>query len=111
MSLSGSLTALAALALLAGLLLFPEQVRAQNAPTITGSNSLSFPENTATTLVLAIYTAIDADTDPLTPSLGGVDAGDFTLTENSGGSYELKFMEAPDWDTLATWRNGNGKGH
>ena len=98
MSLSGSRTALAALALLVGLLLFPEQGRAQNAPTISGPNSLSFPENTATTLVLAIYTAIDADMDPLTPSLTGNDAGAFTLTENSGGSYELKFMEAPDFE-------------
>ena len=101
MSLSGSLTALAALALLAGLLLFPEQGRAQNAPTISGSNSLSFPENTATTLVLATYTAIDADVDPLTPSLGGVDAGDFTLTAISGGSYELKFMAVPNYELPA----------
>ena len=96
MRLSGSLTALA---LLAGLLLFPEQVRAQNAPTITGSNSLSFPENTATTLVLAIYTAIDADDGSVDAVAGRRnDAGAFTLTAISGGSYELKFMEAPDFE-------------
>ena len=105
MRLSGSL---AALALLVGLLLFPEQGRAQNAPTITGSNSLSFPENTATTMVLATYTATDPEMDPLTPSLGGVDAGDFTLTANSDDTgYELKFMAAPDYELPADLGENN----
>ena len=102
MSLSGSLTALAALALLAGLLLFPEQGRAQNAPTISGTNSLSSPENTATTTVLTTYMATDPDSDPLTPSLTGDDSGDFTLTENADNTgYELKFMAVPDYETPA----------
>ena len=99
MSLSGSLTALAALALLAGLLLFPEQGRAQNAPTISGSTSLSFAENTAITTVVATYMATDPNMDPLMWSLGGNDSGDFTLTENAGNTgRELKFMAVPNYE-------------
>ena len=102
MNLSGSLTALAALALLAGLLLFPEKGGAQTAPTISGETSLSFPENTAITTVLTTYTATDADTDPLMWSLGGDDSGDFTLTENAGNTgRELKFMAVPNYETPA----------
>ena len=108
MSLSGSLTALAALALLAGLLLFPEQGRAQNAPTISGETSLSFPENTATTTVLTTYMATDPDSDPLTPSLTGDDSGDFTLTENADNTgYELKFMAVPDYELPADLGGNN----
>ena len=46
--------------------------------------------------------ATDADTDPLTWSLGGNDSGDFTLTPNSGGTgHELKFRAVPDYETPA----------
>ena len=90
----------AALALLTGLVLvFSGQALAQNAPTISGSNSLSFPEGTTTSMVLAIYTATDPDMDTLTWSLGGVDAGAFTLTRNAGNPVrQLKFSEAPDYE-------------
>ena len=108
MSLSGSLTALAALALLAGLLLFPQQGRAQNAPAIMGPGSLPFPEGTTTSMVLAIYTATDADTDPLMWSLGGVDAGAFTLTRNAGNpAYQLKFKVVPNYELPADHGGNN----
>jgi hypothetical protein len=33
--------------------------------------------------------------------------------QNQRGFYQRwsEFMNAPDWDTLATWRNRNGKSH
>ena len=100
---------IALLTLLAGLLLLPDQAHAQNAPTISGSNSLSFPEGTPTTTVLATYTASDADMDTLRwVPLEGDDAGDFTLTENLDSTgYELRFNSVPNYEVPTDTHQGN----
>ena len=64
--------------------------------TTTGSShtSISKPEGTSTSVVLATYEADDPENDTLTWSLGGADAADFTIN-NSG---ELKFQALPDYE-------------
>ena len=58
MSLSRFLISIAALALLAGLLLLPDQAHAQTAPTIAeGGDVITVPEGTTTSTVLHTYTA------------------------------------------------------
>ena len=97
MSLSRFLTSIAALALLAGLLLLPDQAHAQNGPTISGMGSLSFPEGTTTSTVLHTYTATDTDTSTtFTWTLEGVDAGDFMIDAG-----ELKFANVPNFEMPA----------
>ena len=66
-------------------------------PELAGNEALSFPENTATTIVLETYTASDpeGDTD-IDWSLGGSDRGDFTIT---GGV--LAFANPPDYERPA----------
>ena len=85
--------AVAPLAVLAALFLFPGQVQAQNAPTLTGDDTASIAENTATSTVIKTYTATDADMDTLSWTLEGDDSGDFTI---AGG--ELKFRAIPDYE-------------
>ena len=88
---------IAALALLAGLLLLPDQAHAQTAPTISGMGSLSFPEGTTTSQVLHTYTADDTDgSTSFTWSLEGVDADDFTIDAG-----ELKFANVPNFEMPA----------
>ncbi len=69
-------------------------------PEISGQESLSFPENQATELVLDIYTATDPE-DPSAAitrwSLTGTDAGDFTI----GESGQLTFRNVPDHERPA----------
>ena len=96
-SLSRYLISIAALALLAGLLLLPDQAQAQTVPTISGMGSLTFAENTPTTMVLATYTADDTDgSTSFTWSLEGVDADDFTIDAG-----ELKFANVPNFEMPA----------
>ena len=97
------LTSLATLALLAAaLFLLPSGAQAQNMPVISGDATASVPENTATTTVIKTYMASDADSDPLTWTLEGDDASDFTLTANSDDTgYELKFASVPDYEMPA----------
>ena len=93
---------------LAAALLLLGRVHAQNAPVISGSAAISIAENTATTHVLETYMATDADSDPLTWTLEGVDAADFTLTANSGSTgYELKFAAVPDREMPADMGEDN----
>ena len=103
------LISIAALGLLAALLLFPAPVRAQAAPMITGDATARVPENTATSEVIKTYMATDPDSDPLTWSLGGEDAGQFTLIANTGNTgYELKFSSSPDFESPTDTGMDNG---
>ncbi len=65
------------------------------APTVTGDATLSYPENTATTRVLDRYTATDPEKAQLTWSLSGADADDFRI-DLSGN---LTFPEIPDYES------------
>ena len=74
------------------------------APRITsGTRAGSRAENIAITAELAIYNASEPDSgDTLTWTLGGDDAGNFTLTEkNSNTNYVLKFAAVPDFENPA----------
>ena len=81
-------------------------VRNQNEPpeiTSTGMThtAISAPEGTATTEILATYVGNDPESgDTLTWSLGGADAGDFTITP-TGFLGELKFKAVPDFENQA----------
>ena len=70
-------------------------------PEISGQQSLSFTENQTTERVLATYTATDPE-DPSASitrwSLTGTDAGDFTITDESG---QLTFRNVPDYERPA----------
>ena len=69
-------------------------------PEVSGTTSLSFPENQQTDRVLATYTGRDPE-DPSANitrwSLSGTDAGDFTINENG----ELTFRNVPDHERPA----------
>ena len=56
------------------------------APTITGDDALSYPENTANTRVLDRYTATDAEKRAVTWSLEGTDKDEFRI-DSSGNLY------------------------
>ncbi len=73
------------------------------APRITsGALAGSRAENIAITAEISIYNASEPDSDPLTWTLGGADADDFTLTErNSNTQYVLKFAAVPDFENPA----------
>ena len=74
------------------------------APRITsGTLRGSRAENTAITAEISIYNASEPDSgDTLTWTLGGADAGDFTLTErDSNTQYVLKFAAVPDFENPA----------
>ena len=73
-----------------------------------GPGSLPFPEGTTTSMVLATYTATDAEMDALSWSLGGDDSGDFTLTPNVGNTgHELKFKVVPNYELPADMGGNN----
>ncbi len=67
------------------------------APTISGNATLSYAENTATTRALSRYSATDPERRTLTWSIGGTDAGDFTI-DTSGNLY---FANSPDHENPA----------
>ena len=67
-------------------------------PVVTGRDTLSFRENTATTTRLHTYRATDTDRDAtITWSVSGTDGGDFTIS--TGG--ELFFSDIPDHERAA----------
>ena len=70
------------------------------APQISGRQSLAFTENQATDGVLATYSAADPE-DPSAPitrwSVTGRDAGDFAIDDNG----ELTFRRVPDYERPA----------
>ena len=68
-------------------------------PAITGDDSLTFAEDTATTTVLHTYTASDPDgvATSLTWSLAGADSGDFQISSTGA----LRFKNVPDYDRPA----------
>lgn len=78
------------------LLLMPQTAQAQNAPTITNTDTAeTVAENTPITTAIETYTATDADMDTLTWSLEGDDAEDFEIEETSG---VLTFKVVPDFE-------------
>ena len=70
-------------------------------PAITGRDSLSFRENTPVTTRLHTYRATDPEGEDFTWQLGGLDAGDFTITEDSSGRGVLTFAAPPNFDSPA----------
>ncbi len=79
-------------------------VRDVNEPpdiTTTGSShtSISKPEGTSTTEVLATYAADDPEDNTLTWTLSGADATDFTITRNSNGEGVLRFQHLTDFES------------
>ena len=81
-----------------------EVTNVNEAPEITTTSTtytdFNVDENTATTDVIKTYEAADADANTtLTWSLEGNDAGDFTITKNADGHGELKFRNAPNFET------------
>ena len=76
-------------------------VRGENEadPVVTGSQSLSFRENTAVTTRLYTYRATDTDRDTtIVWSVRGQDGGDFDIDSDDG---VLTFREAPDYEIPA----------
>ena len=74
------------------------------APTIdNGSDSFAVDENTETTTIVQTYEASDTDAaSNLAWTLGGDDAGDFTITKNtSTGDGELRFRNVPNHEMPA----------
>ena len=68
------------------------------APMVSGDDTLSFPEGTATTRVLDRYSATDPERGQITWSLAGTDPGDFRI-DQSGNLY---FAAPPDLDASGT---------
>ena len=68
-------------------------------PAITGDDSLTFAEDTATTTVLHAYAGSDPDgvATSLTWSLAGADSGDFDISSTGA----LRFKNVPDYDRPA----------
>ena len=76
-------------------------VRGENEadPVVTGSQSLSFRENTAVTTRLYTYRATDTDRDTtIVWSVRGQDGGDFDIDSDDG---VLTFKEVPDYEIPA----------
>ena len=73
-----------------------------NSPVFNGPVSASVPENTPTTQKLVMVKATDSDSEdnPVTISLGGVDASHFSLEPSPGKPLErdLKFTIVPDYE-------------
>ena len=65
------------------------------APDLQGATTLEVPENTNT--VIADYATRDPEGEDVDLSLGGDDAGDFSLGDNG----ELRFSPPPDFDSPA----------
>ena len=68
-------------------------------PAITGRDSLSFRENTPVTTSLYTYRATDPEGDDFAWQLGGLDAGDFSITTDSSGRGVLTFASPPNFDS------------
>ncbi len=78
--------------------------RAENtAPSITGGQLVGRDENGDTTV--ATYTATDAESDTITWSVTGADAGFFTIAADPGNANlgVLTFNTVPDFETKSTY--------
>ena len=72
--------------------------------TVSGRTEIAVEENREATLVLATYTASDPEGQAITRwSLGGSDAGDFSISEDG----ELTFRNTPDYDRPADSNRDN----
>ena len=71
------------------------EAAANAAPTITGSATVSTPENQ---LNIAQYTI--AERDGQSPTLTGTDAGLMGITNVSGDVYQLAWSSNPDFEVL-----------
>lgn len=71
-------------------------------PSLTSGTSVSLEEGT--TGVIYTATATDPENDPLSYSLSGDDAGQFTIDVNTG---EVSFVTAPDYDAPADANGDN----
>ena len=72
--------------------------------TVSGRTEIAVEENRDATLVLATYTASDPEGQAITRwSLGGSDAGDFSISEDG----ELTFRNTPDYDRPADSNRDN----
>ena len=72
--------------------------------TVTGENSIAVVENRDPTIVLARYSAVDPEGEPITRwSLSGSDGGDFLVNKNG----ELTFRNTPDYDRPADSNRDN----
>ncbi len=78
-------------------------VIANTAPSITGGQLIGRDENGATTV--ATYTATDAESDTITWSVTGADAGFFTIAADPGNANlgVLTFNTVPDFETKSTY--------
>ena len=76
---------------------------ANTAPSITGGQLVGRDENGATTV--ATYTATDAESDTITWSVTGADAGFFTIAADPGNANlgVLTFNTVPDFETQSTY--------
>ena len=64
-------------------------------PTVSGTGTLSYPENTATRRVLHRYTATDPESGSITWTVMGADGSAFTIDS----SRNLRFSSQPDHET------------
>ena len=72
--------------------------------TVSGRTEIAVEENRDAALVLATYTASDPEGQAITRwSLGGSDAGDFSISEDG----ELTFRNTPDYDSPADSNHDN----
>ena len=72
--------------------------------TVSGRTEIAVEENRDAALVLATYTASDPEGQAITRwSLGGSDAGDFSISEDG----ELTFRNTPDYDSPADSNRDN----
>ena len=73
------------------------------APELTGMESVRFAENTDVATAVGTYTVTDdEDTNTDVPlTLSGADAADFELTDNNNGTYDLDFRQSPNYEAPA----------
>ena len=71
---------------------------------VTGQDTIAIQENRDAALILATYSAVDPEGQAITRwSLGGSDAGDFSIDENGA----LTFRNTPDFDRPADSNRDN----
>ncbi len=75
------------------------------APTITGGETVSFPENS--TRSVASYRATDPEQGTITWSDSGTDDDDFEITSDSSGRGVLTFVNVPDFENPADLNGDN----
>ena len=66
---------------------------------MTGRTSVSYPENSASTV--ATYTATDPENGQITWSPAGEDGNDFFINSTDNATGELTFRSPPDYEAPA----------